>query len=168
MILVPLTGCAGIFEGDPEETTVICENSVILSSDQRIDCHFIMASDGNIEVEMTVNSGPNVDVYTMTSINFQQYENGNSFYYFSSVSGVDISELDGSEKVNAEEYHVLIINEEDSQAGISYRVAAHDAQKIDEKIVENTPGLGAIASISAIIASAIVMIRRTDQSNHRR
>ena len=155
-------GCAGAFGGG---TTEVCQNSVILADDHRVDCHFVMGSDGDIEVEITVNSGPNVDVYTMTDMNFQQYESGNSFYYFQDVSGVDIAELDGSAKVSENEYHVVIINSnsENLESGISYRVAAHDAQKVEEKI-ESTPGLGAFASISAMIAGALVMMRRRDHS----
>ena len=75
-------------------------------------CEFELTRDSNIEITVTLAEGSakGVDVLTMTSLNFQDYQAGRDYMYFEDLSQMNTKSvfLDGALEENT--YYVVVSN----------------------------------------------------------
>jgi hypothetical protein len=84
--------------------------SITVEEDQYIQFGFILNSGGRYDFSAQVQSGPNVDLFLMDSLNFQQYQNGNAFSYFASCSRSPMNSGSGTCQLDARQYYIVIDN----------------------------------------------------------
>tara|TARA_Y100000739_G_C20318424_1_gene333202 strand:- start:32 stop:460 length:429 start_codon:yes stop_codon:yes gene_type:complete len=99
MILVPFTGCTESLEESlvgPDSNvdevhvwqdgwtsdTTICQQAIVLEGGDAYTCTFSLSDDDWIVIDLDVNTATDpVDLITMDEINYQQYQDGEAYYY---------------------------------------------------------------------------------------
>ena len=78
IVSLPLSGCLGDSIGsDPE----IISNSVVVNEDEYVYIEFSCSDICDVEISFDQDYGPLMDMYTMTSLNYQDFQSCDEFYY---------------------------------------------------------------------------------------
>jgi len=93
-------------------SSTACSESFVLEGGEIVYCEFELTRDSNIEITVTLAEGSakGVDVLTMTSLNFQDYQAGRDYMYFEDLSQMNTKSvfLDGALEENT--YYVVVSN----------------------------------------------------------
>ena len=99
MVLIPLSGCTESLEESlvgPDSNvdevhvwqdgwtsdTTICQQAIVLEGGDAYTCTFSLSDDDWIVIDLDVNTATDpVDLITMDEINYQQYQDGEAYYY---------------------------------------------------------------------------------------
>ncbi|MBW3582258.1 MAG: hypothetical protein KY455_04070 [Euryarchaeota archaeon] len=102
-MLFALSGCMG-----PQ--ALRDDGRVVLAEDQYYRSGFEIGRTATLSIQVEVYSGPNVDVFVMDQLNFQQFENGNDIIHFSSCGGVAAQGFQRSCTLSAGTYFIVLDN----------------------------------------------------------
>ena len=127
-------GCLDSILDDSEE--LLCEETTVIQEDEYYSCYFTLNRDATISIELTLEDGPLVDLYTVTEINYEKFTECEEFYYFVDLS--DPGTRGASESGTLSEggpYYVVVDNSDcgdtqppsngvDDSAYVSVRITA--------------------------------------------
>ncbi len=102
-LMIALSGCAGSSGLDETGRTVLAE-------DQYYQFQFKANRQVTLELAVEVHDGPNIDVFVMDELNFQQFEAGNSFVHYESCGGVAAQGFVRSCTLNEGTYSIVLDN----------------------------------------------------------
>ncbi len=104
LLLLPLmAGCAGSSGLDEVGRTVLAE-------DQYYTISFNAKRTVDLSIQVEVHSGPNLDVFVVDEINFQQFKARNNFVHFESCGGVAAQGFQRSCSLAEGAYFVILDN----------------------------------------------------------
>ena len=130
VVSLPFSGCLGDSIGsDPE----IISNSVVVNEDEYVYIEFSCSDICDVEISFDQDYGPLMDMYTMTSLNYQDFQTCDEFYYIVDLSDPGTRGAERSGALESGDYVLVFDNSDcgdtappmngaDDSSGISYTV----------------------------------------------
>ena len=93
-------------------SNTICSDSIILLEGEIVYCGFEFTSDSNLQISVNLaeDSPKGVDVLTMTSLNFQKFQDGEEYVYFQDLSQMNTKSVSLEGGLEENSYYVVVRN----------------------------------------------------------
>lgn len=91
----------------------ICDTAIVLEHGEYYSCFFTLNSEAVIWIELEVkNPGPKVDLITMDDINYQDWKDGDAYYYKESITDFEThgGTYGGDGTLGEGSYYVVVAN----------------------------------------------------------
>ena len=136
-----LPGCLDSVNDTVNPERELFDDNTFVNEDEHIKLTWTIESASTIRIALDKQEGPNIDLYTMTEVNYQKYEDCDSFVYLADLSdpNTDASNLEAI--IDAGTYVTVIDNtdcgdaqppdqgglfssDENDRARVDYRITA--------------------------------------------
>ena len=136
-----LSGCVDSVNDTVNPERELFDDNTFVNEDEHIKLTWTIESTSTIRIALEKQEGPNIDLYTMTEVNYQKYEDCDSFVYLADLSdpNTDASNLEAI--IDAGTYVTVIDNtdcgdaqppdqgglfssDENDRARVDYRITA--------------------------------------------
>ena len=136
-----LSGCLDSVNDTVNPERELFDDNTFIDEDDHIKLTWEVDSVVTVRLNLEVLEGPNIDLYTMTEINYEKYENCESFVYLADLSdpntassnletnvdsGTYITVIDNTDCGDAQppDQGGLISQDENDEARVDYRLTA--------------------------------------------
>ena len=140
-ICIILPGCADKVEDTVNPEREVFDDNTFIDEDEYLALEWTIDSVATIRIAFEKQEGPNVDLYTMTPVNYENFKDCNSFVYIKELSSPDTSGASLELNIDAGTYVTVIDNsdcgeaqppdqsgflssDENDQARVDYRITA--------------------------------------------
>jgi hypothetical protein len=132
-----LPGCADSVNDTVNPERELFDDNTFVNEDEHIKLTWTIESASTIRIALEKQEGPNIDLYTMTEVNYQKYEDCDSFVYLADLSDPNTDATSLEATIDAGTYVTVIDNtdcgdaqppgglfDENDRARVDYRITA--------------------------------------------
>ncbi len=136
-----LPGCMDSVNDTVNPERELFDDNTFVNEDEHIKLTWTIDSVSTIRIALDKQEGPNIDLYTMTEVNYQKYEDCDSFVYLADLSdpntdaanleatidaGTYITVIDNTDCGDAQppDQGGLLSSDENDRARVDYRITA--------------------------------------------
>ena len=109
-LCIMLRGCAERVQDTVNPERELFDDNTFIDEDQYLGLEWTIESVSTIRIEFERQEGPNVDLYTMTPVNYEKFKDCDSFVYLSELSDPDTSGANLETNIDAGTYVTVIDN----------------------------------------------------------
>ena len=109
-LCIMLPGCAESVQDTVNPERELFDDNTFIDEDQYLGLEWTIESVSTIRIEFERQEGPNVDLYTMTPVNYEKFKDCDSFVYLSELSDPDTSGANLETNIDAGTYVTVIDN----------------------------------------------------------
>ena len=109
-LCIMLSGCAERVQDTVNPERELFDDNTFIDEDQYLGLEWTIESVSTIRIEFERQEGPNVDLYTMTPVNYEKFKDCDSFVYLSELSDPDTSGANLETNIDAGTYVTVIDN----------------------------------------------------------
>ena len=109
-LCIMLPGCAERVQDTVNPERELFDDNTFIDEDQYLGLEWTIESVSTIRIEFERQEGPNVDLYTMTPVNYEKFKDCDSFVYLSELSDPDTSGANLETNIDAGTYVTVIDN----------------------------------------------------------
>lgn len=109
-LCIMLPGCAETVQDTVNPERELFDDNTFIDEDQYLGLEWTIESVSTIRIEFERQEGPNVDLYTMTPVNYEKFKDCDSFVYLSELSDPDTSGANLETNIDAGTYVTVIDN----------------------------------------------------------
>ena len=122
---------------NPEQE--LFDDNTFVNEDQRIKLTWTIESASTIRISLERQDGPNIDLYTMTELNYDKYEECDSFVYLADLSDPNTAASNLEATIDAGTYVTVIDNTDCGEAqppdqGGLFSEDTNDRARVDYRI----------------------------------
>ena len=138
-LCILLPGCAETVQDTVKPERELFDDNTFIDEDHYLGLEWTIESVSTIRIAFDRQEGPNVDLYTMTPVNYEKFKDCDSFVYLSELSDPDTSGANLETNIDAGTYVTVIDNsdcgdaqppdqsglftsDENDQARVDYRI----------------------------------------------
>jgi len=136
-----LPGCMDSVNDTVNPERELFDDNTFVNEDEHIKLTWTIDSVSTIRIALDKQEGPNIDLYTMTEVNYQKYEDCDSFVYLADLSDPNTDAANLEATIDAGTYVTVIDNtdcgdaqppdqggllssDENDRARVDYRITA--------------------------------------------
>ncbi len=136
-----LPGCMDSVNDTVNPERELFDDNTFVNEDEHIKLTWTIDSVATIRIALDKQEGPNIDLYTMTEVNYQKYEDCDSFVYLADLSDPNTDAANLEATIDAGTYVTVIDNtdcgdaqppdqggllssDENDRARVDYRITA--------------------------------------------
>ena len=136
-----LPGCVDSVNDTVNPERELFDDNTFVNEDEHIKLTWTTESVSTIRIALEKQEGPNIDLYTMTEVNYQKYEDCDSFVYLADLSDPNTDAANLEATIDAGTYVTVIDNtdcgdaqppdqgglfssDENDRARVDYRITA--------------------------------------------
>ncbi|MFL2974941.1 MAG: hypothetical protein ACJZ42_01295 [Candidatus Thalassarchaeaceae archaeon] len=136
-----LPGCLDGVNDTVNPERELFDDNTFVNEDEHIKLTWTIESASTIRIALDKQEGPNIDLYTMTEVNYQKYEDCDSFVYLADLSDPNTDAANLEATIDAGTYVTVIDNtdcgdaqppdqggllssDENDRARVDYRITA--------------------------------------------
>ena len=136
-----LPGCLDSVNDTVNPERELFDDNTFVNEDEHIKLTWTIESAQTIRIALDKQEGPNIDLYTMTELNYQKYEDCDSFVYLADLSDPNTDAANLEATIDAGTYVTVIDNtdcgdaqppdqggllssDENDRARVDYRITA--------------------------------------------
>ena len=136
-----LSGCVDSVNDTVNPERELFDDNTFVNEDEHIKLTWTTESVSTIRIALEKQEGPNIDLYTMTEVNYQKYEDCDSFVYLADLSDPNTDAANLEATIDAGTYVTVIDNtdcgdaqppdqggllssDENDRARVDYRITA--------------------------------------------
>ena len=136
-----LPGCMDSVNDTVNPERELFDDNTFVNEDEHIKLTWTIESASTIRIALDKQEGPNIDLYTMTEVNYQKYEDCDSFVYLADLSDPNTDAANLEATIDAGTYVTVIDNtdcgdaqppdqsglfssDENDRARVDYRITA--------------------------------------------
>ena len=136
-----LPGCLDSVNATVNPERELFDDNTFVNEDEHIKLTWTIESAQTIRIALDKQEGPNIDLYTMTELNYQKYEDCDSFVYLADLSDPNTDAANLEATIDAGTYVTVIDNtdcgdaqppdqggllssDENDRARVDYRITA--------------------------------------------
>ena len=136
-----LPGCLDSVNDTVNPERELFDDNTFVNEDEHIKLTWTIESASTIRIALDKQEGPNIDLYTMTEVNYQKYEDCDSFVYLADLSDPNTDAANLEATIDAGTYVTVIDNtdcgdaqppdqggllssDENDRARVDYRITA--------------------------------------------
>ena len=134
-------GCMDSVKDTVRPEQELFDDNTFVNEDEHIKLTWTIESASTIRIALDKQEGPNIDLYTMTEVNYQKYEDCDSFVYLADLSDPNTGAANLEATIDAGTYVTVIDNtdcgdakppdqgglfssDENDRARVDYRITA--------------------------------------------
>ena len=137
-LCVILPGCMDDVNDAVNPEQELFDDNTFVNEDQHIKLTWTIDSVSTIRITLEKQDGPNIDLYTMTEVNYDKYEECDNFVYLADLSDPNTASSNLEATIDAGTYITVIdntdcgeaqppgglITDENDEARVDYRITA--------------------------------------------
>lgn len=105
-----LPGCVDSVNDTVNPERELFDDNTFVNEDEHIKLTWTIESASTIRIALEKQEGPNIDLYTMTEVNYQKYEDCDSFVYLADLSDPNTDSASLEATIDAGTYVTVIDN----------------------------------------------------------
>jgi hypothetical protein len=109
-ILVATSGCLSSVEDTINPEQELFDDNTFINEDEHIKLTWTIDRTSVIRINLELQEGPNIDLYTMTEVNYQHYKDCEDFVYLSQLSDPNTSNANIEVTVDSGTYVTVLDN----------------------------------------------------------
>ena len=111
-----LPGCMDDVNDAVNPEQELFDDNTFVNEDEHIKLTWTIESASTIRIALDKQEGPNIDLYTMTEVNYQKYEDCDSFVYLADLSDPNTGAANLEATIDAGTYVTVIDNTDCGEA----------------------------------------------------
>jgi hypothetical protein len=115
-LILTSSGCLSSVEDTINPEQELFDDTIFIDEDEHIKLKWTIDSPMVIRINLELLDGPNIDVYTMTELNYEDYKDCNSFNYIVQLSDPDTSNTKIETTVDSGTYVTVLDNTDCGEA----------------------------------------------------
>ena len=115
-LCVVLPGCLDDVNDAVNPEQELFDDNTFVNEDQHIKLTWTIESASTIRIDLERQEGPNIDLYTMTELNYEKYEECDSFVYLADLSDPNTAASNLEATIDAGTYITVIDNTDCGEA----------------------------------------------------
>ena len=115
-LCVFLPGCMDDVNDAVNPEQELFDDNTFVNEDEHIKLTWTIESASTIRIDLERQEGPNIDLYTMTQLNYEKYEECDSFVYLSDLSDPNTAAANLEATIDAGTYITVIDNTDCGEA----------------------------------------------------
>ncbi len=137
-IILTSSGCLSSVEDTINPEQELFDDTIFIDEDEHIKLTWTIESNSVIRINLKLLDGPNIDLYTMTELNYENYKECDNFNYISQLSDPNTANVDIEFNTQSGTYVTVLDNTDCGEAQPPDQSGLLSADENDAARVEYT------------------------------